>query len=113
VLTHRRLLDDVLPMSPDDDERVIIMKKFLLGLVATAAVAAPITLAAAPAEAATDFANCDAMHRVFKYGVAKSKAAANRTYRNGHYRPAVRPLVYKVNNESDADNDRTACEVTR
>jgi hypothetical protein len=89
------------------------MKKFLLGFVTTAAIAAPITLTAAPAEAATDFANCDAMHRVFKYGVAKTKKAANRQYRTGHYRPAVRPLSYKVNNESDADNDGTACEVTR
>jgi hypothetical protein len=61
----------------------------------------------------TDYANCDAVHRVFKYGVARSKRAATRTYRNGHYRPAVRPLVYKVNNESDADNDGTACEVSR
>jgi Ni/Co efflux regulator RcnB len=89
------------------------MNKFLVRLVATAAIAAPITLAATPAEAATDFANCDAMHRVFKYGVAKSKKAANRQYRTDHYRPAVRPLSYKVNNESDADNDGTACEVTR
>jgi hypothetical protein len=59
------------------------------------------------------YSNCDAMHRTFKYGVAKSKAAANRQYRTGHYRPAVKPAVYRVNDESDADNDGTACEVTR
>jgi hypothetical protein len=53
------------------------------------------------------------MHRVYKNGVAKSKKAANRQWRTGHYRPAVRPKVYWVNDESDADNDGTACEVTR
>ena len=89
------------------------MKKFLLGLVATAAVAAPIILTATPAEAATDFSSCDAMHRVYKNGVAKSKAAANRQWRTGHYMPAVRPSVYWVNDESDADKDGTACEITR
>jgi hypothetical protein len=31
----------------------------------------------------------------------------------GHYRPAVRAAVYPANDESDADNDGTACEVTR
>jgi hypothetical protein len=113
LLTSQRLVDDVLAKGPDIDERDILMNKFLVHLVAAAAIAAPITLAATPAEAATDFANCDAMHRVFKYGVAKSKKAANRQYRTGHYRPAVRPLSYKVNNESDADKDGTACEVSR
>jgi hypothetical protein len=81
-------------------------------LIATAMSASMLAFAG-PAEAVTDFANCDAMHKVFKNGVAKSKAAANRQWRTGHYRPAVRPAVYRVNNESDADNDGTACEVTR
>jgi hypothetical protein len=65
------------------------------------------------AEAVTDFANCDHLHRTFKYGVARSDRAANYQQRTGHYRPAVRPKVYRVNDESDADNDGTACEVTR
>lgn len=82
------------------------------GLIAAAMTASMLALAG-PAEAVTDFANCDAMHKVFKNGVAKSKAAANRQWRTGHYRPAVRPAVYRVNNESDADNDGTACEVSR
>jgi Excalibur calcium-binding domain len=83
------------------------------GLIAAALTAGALTFTAGPAEAATDFANCDSMHHVYKNGVAKSKAAANRQWRTGHYRPAVRPAVYLVNNESDADNDGTACEVTR
>jgi hypothetical protein len=53
------------------------------------------------------------LHRDFRYGVARSDAAADRQVRTGHYRPAVRPKVYRVNNESDADNDGTACEVSR
>ena len=83
------------------------------GVIAVALTASALTFTAGPADAATDFANCDAMHRVFKYGVARSKAAANKQARTGHYRPAVRPAVYAVNNESDADKDGTACEVTR
>ena len=51
------------------------------------------------------------MHRTFKSGVAKSLAAAHRQELSGHKRPAVRPAVYRVNTESDADKDGTACEV--
>ena len=83
------------------------------GLIAVALTASALTYTAGPANAVTDYANCDAMHRTFKYGVARSKAAANHQANTGHYRPAVRPAVYKVNNESDADHDGTACEVTR
>jgi hypothetical protein len=83
------------------------------GLIALAMTASAFTFTASPAEAVTDFRNCDHMHRTFKYGVARSDAAADRQQRTGHYRPAVRPKVYRVNDESDADNDGTACEVTR
>lgn len=83
------------------------------GLVAAALVAASLTLVPGPAEAVTDYANCDALHQDFRNGVAKSKKAANKAYRNGMYRPAVRPAVYAVNDESDADKDGTACEVPR
>jgi hypothetical protein len=83
------------------------------GLIAASLTVSALTFTAGPAEAVTDYANCDAMHRVFKYGVARTKAAATKQWRTGHYRPAVRPAVYTVNNESDADKDGTACEVTR
>ena len=83
------------------------------GLIAVALTASTLTFTAGPANAVTDYPNCTAMHRTFKYGVARSKAAANRQVNTGHYRPAVRPAVYKANNESDADKDGTACEVTR
>lgn len=83
-----------------------------IGLVA-AALTASTLVAVGPAEAVRDFANCDAMHRVYDHGVAHSRAAAARQVRTGHYRPAVKPRVYRANSESDADNDGTACEVTR
>ena len=60
------------------------------GLIAVAMTASTLTLTAGPAEAAADYQQ-----------------------RTGHYRPAVRPKVYRVNDEGDADNDGTACEVTR
>ncbi|MCM0622872.1 excalibur calcium-binding domain-containing protein [Nocardioides bruguierae] len=85
------------------------MARHFIGSAAVAALmVGSLTAVAAPAQAATDFANCDAMHKVYKYGVAKSK----RQVRSGHYRPAVRLKVYRANTESDADKDGTACEVT-
>jgi hypothetical protein len=83
------------------------------GAIAVALAAGALTFAAGPAGAVTDYASCTAMHRDFKYGVAKSKAAANKQYNTGHYRPRVAPAVYSANDESDADKDGTACEVTR
>jgi hypothetical protein len=83
------------------------------GLVAMALAAGALTVAAGPAQAVTDYSSCDSMHRDFKYGVARSKAAASYQWRTGHYRPAVRPAVYRANDESDADDDGSACEVTR
>ncbi|MCL8026037.1 excalibur calcium-binding domain-containing protein [Nocardioides bruguierae] len=89
------------------------MARHFIGSAAVAALmVGSLTAVAAPAQAATDFANCDAMHKVYKYGVAKSKRAAKRQVRSGHYRPAVRLKVYRANTESDADKDGTACEVT-
>lgn len=83
------------------------------GVIVVALTASALAFTVGPAQAVTDYANCDALHKDFKHGVARSKAAANKQWRTGHYRPAVRPAVYKVNNESDADKDGTACEVTR
>lgn len=82
------------------------------GLIAIAMTASMLAFAG-PAQAVTDYSSCDHMHKTYKHGVAKSKRAANRQYKTGHYRPAVRPAVYRVNDESDADKDGTACEVTR
>ena len=82
-------------------------------LVATTATSivlvAPLALAG-PAVAATDFANCDAMHKVYKHGVARSQKAANKQVKQGYGKPKVSKPLYKANAESDADVDGTACE---
>lgn len=80
---------------------------------AVALTAAVLTVTVAPASAVTDYANCDALHKDFKYGVAKNKASADKQAKSGHYRPAVAPKFYAANSESDADKDGTACEVTK
>jgi hypothetical protein len=79
-------------------------------LVAAGLAMSTLTLTSAPAEAATTFANCTKMHRVYTHGVAKSAKAANYQVRKGYGRPAVKPAVYSANKKSDRDNDGTACE---
>lgn len=83
------------------------MKK---SLVAIALAASAVLLVPGQAHAATKFANCTAMHKVYKYGVAKSKKAATYQVKHGNHRPAVRPKVYWANTKSDRDKDGTACE---
>ena len=82
--------------------------------LATIALTASSLVMAGPAEAAKKYANCDALKRDYRYGVAVSKKAAQRQVRDGNYKPAVKPKVYRVNKSGrDADKDGTACEVTR
>jgi hypothetical protein len=85
-------------------------RKILLGLVATAAIATPLALAAAPANAAAptprQYANCTEMHKVYTHGVARTLAASRH---DGHGAP-VRPVVYSMNSGSDRDRDGVACE---
>jgi hypothetical protein len=83
-------------------------------IAASVAVALAATIAigtAGKAEAApVKFANCTAMHKHYKHGVAKSKVAAAKQVRQGNGKPAVKPMVYKANINSDRDKDGTACE---
>ena len=74
-------------------------------LIAVAMTASMLAVAG-PAEAVTKFSNCTQMHKTYKYGVARSDAAANRQQRTDHYRPAVRPKVYRANTNSDRDKRR-------
>ncbi len=64
-------------------------------------------------QAATSYPNCDRMHKRWTYGVAKSKKAARYQVRTGHYKPHVSRSGYRANSNLDADNDGTACEVSR
>ena len=91
-----------------------MLTKVKVGLVAAAIAASPVFVAS-PADAATTyFKNCDSLHRVFKYGVAKSSRAAAKQVRDGYHRPAYGPRAQKVywrNYKSlDRDRDGTACE---
>ena len=83
--------------------------KTVLVAVSSVALAAPLSVAGT-ADAATRFANCTAMHHVYKHGVARSAAAANHQVRAGYGRPVVKPAVYAANSGSDRDKDGTACE---
>ena len=78
-----------------------------------AAVVALSMVGAGPAGAATSFKNCDAMHKVRPYGVAKSYKAAQNQVRTGHFKPYVSLSLYRANSSLDADKDGTACEVTK
>ena len=90
-----------------------MLSKLKVGLVACAIAATPI-VTAVPADAATTFSNCDALHRVYKHGVAKSDRAARKQVRDGYGRPASgtkAQKVYWANYGSlDRDKDGTACE---
>jgi hypothetical protein len=66
-----------------------------------------------PAHAATHYANCTALHKHYRYGVARSAKAATYQVNTGHYRPHVSASLYAANSGSDRDKDGTACEVTR
>ena len=82
--------------------------------ISTAAVASLILTGLAPASATTHYANCTALHRDFKHGVSKSKAAAKKQVRQGYGLPAYgkhAKAVYAANKSNlDRDKDGTACE---
>ena len=84
------------------------MRKIILTLAAAAAVVAPLAVSDGAANAVTpkSYANCTAMHKVYKHGVAKSLAASRA---DGHG-ALVAPRVYALNTKSDRDHDGVACE---
>ena len=88
------------------------MRKIILTLAAAAAVVAPLAVSEGAANAVTpkSYANCTAMHKVYKHGVAKSQKAANYQVKKGYGKPKVSLALYNANDESDADKDGTACE---
>ena len=84
------------------------MRKIVLTLSAAAVVLAPLAVSGGAANALTPkhYANCTAMHTVYKHGVAKTSAASRR---DGHG-ALVAPRVYALNTGSDRDHDGVACE---
>jgi hypothetical protein len=93
------------------------MRKRIASVVVTALLAAtllgPTAEAVRSVESARSYANCDALHKRWQYGVAKSRKAARRQVRTGHYKPHVSTAGYRANSDLDADKDGTACEVLR
>ncbi|MFT3871047.1 MAG: excalibur calcium-binding domain-containing protein [Nocardioides sp.] len=79
------------------------------------ALTLPLGLAS-PAEAAPGkyYSSCDKLHKDYRHGVARSKAAANRAVRDGYGRPSTSRAAKKVyarnHSRLDRDNDGTACE---
>jgi excalibur calcium-binding domain-containing protein len=70
--------------------------------------------AGSPANAATTtFKNCTAMHKVYKYGVAKSSYAATHAKPANIRPPKVSSSLYTKNSKMDRDKDGVACEVSR
>jgi len=85
----------------------------IAGLLAFTTVGVPSAGAVQSSAAAKSYANCDALHKQWQYGVAKSRKAARRQVRTGHYKPHVSRRGYLANRNLDADDDGTACEVSR
>jgi hypothetical protein len=88
------------------------MRKRIVSII-VAALLGLTTMGVPTADAVTSYRNCDALHRHWQYGVAKSRKAARRQVRTGHYKPHVSRAGYRANSNLDADNDGTACEVSR
>src|SRR4051794_6849098 len=102
---HRRPSSEL----TNGEQTMIGFRSRAAGIAAVVVVAPLATVSlASSADAATHFANCTAMHRVYKHGVAKTNAAAAKQVRAGYGRPAVRSALYYANSGSDRDKDGTA-----
>jgi hypothetical protein len=79
----------------------------------TAGVPHAVAVKSSASSLRVSYPNCDALHKRWQYGVAKSRKGARRQVRTGHYRPHVSLAGYRVNRDLDAHSDGTACEVLR
>jgi hypothetical protein len=87
------------------------MKKLMVGIVATAVVAAPTVLLVAPADAAgaRTYKNCTALNKVHPHGVGLPKAK-DRTSGVPVVTFKRNRALYVANKKSDRDGDGIACE---
>ncbi|WP_340539335.1 excalibur calcium-binding domain-containing protein [Nocardioides sp. GXZ039] len=100
------------------------MLRLKTALAAMAVLAAPLTATVALTPASADaaaaggkyYANCDALHRDYRYGVANSARSAAAQVRAGYGRPSTSKTakaVYQTNRSRlDRDKDGTACETS-
>lgn len=94
-----------------------MFQRITAGLAVAALATAPLTVAATSAEAARPvkhYGSCDALHRDYPHGVAKSVRAANKAVRDGYGRPSTSKKAKQIyaneHNNLDRDDDGTACE---
>lgn len=95
-----------------------MLTKFKAAAIVAALAIAPLAVVAEVADRAEAagkyYSSCDALHRDYAHGVAKSAAAASRAVRDGYGRPATTKkakAVYSTNHSRlDRDDDGTACE---
>jgi len=83
--------------------------------IAAAAALTTSIVALSPATAAQSYySSCDALHRDFTHGVAKSFKAAKKQVRAGYGMPAygrhARNVYWTNHSRLDRDDDGTACE---
>ena len=83
----------------------VIIAGLAVGAVAAIGVGAPVQ-AAAPRK----YANCAAMQKVYKHGVAKVRTAKDKTTGKKVTNFAVNAALYNVNKGLDRDRDNIACE---
>jgi hypothetical protein len=90
-----------------------IVSLVMIALLAVMLIGVPTAEAIRSVASGRSYSNCDALHKRWQYGVAKSRRAARRQVRTGHYKPRISRVGYRANSDLDADNDGTACEVLR
>ncbi|GAB86762.1 excalibur calcium-binding domain-containing protein [Gordonia rubripertincta] len=84
-------------------------RKTVVGFVAAASMAFAPLMVAAPASAATDYANCAALNADYPHGVGEP-GAVDSTSGTPVTNFTVDQDLYDANTKSDRDKDGIACE---
>ncbi|PKZ65561.1 calcium-binding protein [Gordonia terrae] len=84
-------------------------RKMVLGFLAAASMTVAPLMVAAPASAATDYANCSELNADYPHGVGKA-GAVDSTSGTPVTTFTVDDDLYNANSESDRDKDGIACE---
>ena len=92
-------------------------KKIMAGALSAGMLLTPVATSTAAPTAVKTYANCTAMNKVHKGGVAKNAKVFNTKTVNGKkvrqsvkYRAKVNAAIYKRNAGLDRDKDGIACE---
>jgi uncharacterized membrane protein len=85
------------------------LTKMAATLASAAVLALPLSALTLPAEAATHYKNCTALHKHYKHGVGK-KGAHDHTSGTPVTNFKRSSKLYKANKKLDRDKDGIACE---